>query len=80
MPNKYQPVTIILMLAGPVFGLVALKWPQYLPALFAAIVLAKYIAIFTHKPGAEQVIAQLQQKAADASPKNVTNIVEVEKS
>lgn len=81
MPNKYQPVTVILMIAGPLFALAALKWPQYWPAILAALLLAKYVAIFTHRPGAELAIAQLTAEAKkDEPPSNVTNIVEVTKS
>lgn len=81
MPSKYQPVTVILMIAGPLFAAAAMKWPQYWPAILATLVLAKYIAIFTHRPGAEQTLALLTAEAKkDAPPSNVTNIVEVEKS
>ena len=71
-PNKYDPVHIILMGAAPLFSILAAKWPQYWPAFGAALLLAYYVAIWTHKPGAAKVIAELQEDA-----KNVKTTVEV---
>lgn len=63
IPNKYDVLHGLLYLAPVIFGIIAAKWPPWWPACIAALGFAHYVAINTHKPGAEKVIAELEQDA-----------------
>ncbi len=77
IPNKYDVLHGLLYLAPIVCALVAAKWPAWWPAVLASLTFAHYVAINTHKPGAEKVIAELEQDAK--SVKATVDVVDTTK-
>ncbi len=54
-----------LLLSAPVIlSSLAAAYPKAWPAAIGLLAVAQVVAVFTHKPGAQQVIEELQADAA----------------
>ncbi len=54
-----------LLLSAPVIlGSLAAAYPKAWPAVIGLLAVAQVVSVFTHKPGAQQVIEELQADAA----------------
>lgn len=54
-----------LLLGAPLaFAGLAAAYPKVWPAVIGLLLVAQVVAVFTHKPGAQKVIEELQKDAA----------------
>lgn len=60
-----KPLHYILLSAPVALGAMAMAYPKAWPAVVGLLAVAQVVAVFTHKPGAQKVIEELQRDAAE---------------